>query len=470
MSDPTETAWLDAEYEAERRRRAPWQDLWEVVAPLGAGGQGETRLVERVSDRQLGVLKTLHEPADEKGRLRMRQEVTNLETIGGLGGRVPKVLWHNADQVENSRVGLGMVMEFVEGPTLRKVVDNKLLSFDEAVPLILSLCETVELGHKEGIVHRDLKPENLIVRGNDVVVLDYGISFNKAEDAGLTESSEAFKNKFLFAPETMGTSPNKRDPRTDLLAIACLLYFCMTGKNVGHPLDLEKRPPHLRPDPLIRDLMASDARRAHVEQFLSTGSAHHVAERFQAIEELVSRLQQAASAPTVIGQEDPISVAREISHQIEAGNRKAILHRLSDTANSLFQHLRDQRLLKDLPGFQVQTSMQSVGCKPDEEGRQILKPVCSIKLWNSHVPLACHLRYRVSAKGRECVFQRAAWTTQNKDDNPDPLPWGDVFWFCPENSDADAASWRAQAERDLQDWCIESMRAIGAHGDLDRIP
>jgi serine/threonine protein kinase len=95
-------------------------------------------------------------------------------------------------------VPLFFVMEYVPGPTLAlHVSQSKGLSLKEATSLVFKLCDTIGIAQKETILHRDLKPENIVlhslagdgpgVQEYDVVIVDYGLSFNRKDDEQLTK-------------------------------------------------------------------------------------------------------------------------------------------------------------------------------------------------------------------------------------------------------------------------------------------
>jgi serine/threonine protein kinase len=94
----------------------------------------------------------------------MFREVASLRTVRGAGGKVPEVYDENTALFGDGRSQLFLVMEFVEGETLSSVVEKAgVLQLDEAISLVLSICDTIRKGHAENVLHRDLKPENLIL-------------------------------------------------------------------------------------------------------------------------------------------------------------------------------------------------------------------------------------------------------------------------------------------------------------------
>lgn len=80
----------------------------------------------------------------------------------------------------SSTQGLGsiIVMEYVQGRTLREYMAEKSASSQEQRKIILQLCDALSFAHKLQITHRDLKPENIIIthNGNNVKVIDFGLS------------------------------------------------------------------------------------------------------------------------------------------------------------------------------------------------------------------------------------------------------------------------------------------------------
>ena len=69
------------------------------------------------------------------------------------------------------------VMEFVEGVTLRRMVQQHRLGPREALQIVPQICEALQYAHDEGVVHRDIKPENILIdRKGKVKIADFGIA------------------------------------------------------------------------------------------------------------------------------------------------------------------------------------------------------------------------------------------------------------------------------------------------------
>jgi eukaryotic-like serine/threonine-protein kinase len=127
-----------------------------------------------------------------------------------------------------------LVMEFAEGITLRKVLNKKRLSEGEAINLYLNILDGINALHSirgdsddTGIIHRDLKPENIIVNGNDIKILDYGIS-KVIDYTSITSTGEIMGSPVYMSPEQVKDSKHI-DKRSDLYTLGLILYEMVTN-------------------------------------------------------------------------------------------------------------------------------------------------------------------------------------------------------------------------------------------------
>jgi len=133
--------------------------------------------------------------------------------------------------VDDHRSQIYMVMEWVEGRLLRKILDEvKVLPPDRAVKIALGICDALSYIHSHGIVHRDLKPENVMVDENDnVKLIDFGI----AGQAGARRLTFAKLSQVMGTPEYISPEQVKGkrgDARSDIYALGVMLYEMLTGK------------------------------------------------------------------------------------------------------------------------------------------------------------------------------------------------------------------------------------------------
>jgi serine/threonine-protein kinase len=121
-----------------------------------------------------------------------------------------------------------IVMELVEGPTLRKLVqDSGGLPVRDVVRLGSQVADALDAAHRAGLVHRDVKPANVLVppRG-PVKVTDFGIAKAAGSD-DLTKTGTVMGTARYLAPEQVSGKPT--DARTDVYALGLLLFECLTG-------------------------------------------------------------------------------------------------------------------------------------------------------------------------------------------------------------------------------------------------
>src|SRR5512135_2979795 len=130
--------------------------LYEIVAPLGAGGMGE---VYRARDTRLGrevALKVLPGAfaRDAERQARFEREARLLASLNHAS--IATV--HGFDEAGGSYF---LVMELVPGETLDQRLARGPLALAEALPLARQIAGALEAAHANGIVHRDLKPANV---------------------------------------------------------------------------------------------------------------------------------------------------------------------------------------------------------------------------------------------------------------------------------------------------------------------
>ena len=140
----------------------------------------------------------------------------------------PGVMKVFADE-DRSRVY--MVMEWVDGRLLRKILDEqRKLPPERAVQLTLRILDALEYIHARGVAHRDLKPENVMVDDSDnIKLIDFGIAANaKSRRITFAKLSQTMGTPDYISPEQ--AKGKRGDARSDLYALGVMFYEMLTGK------------------------------------------------------------------------------------------------------------------------------------------------------------------------------------------------------------------------------------------------
>lgn len=126
-----------------------------------------------------------------------------------------------------------LMMEFVDGPSLREVILSDKLLPKQALEIVTELCDALQYAHDHGVVHRDIKPENILIdRSGKVKVADFGLSRLATEnnaDLTLTATNQVFGTWRYMAPEQM-EGAHQVDHRADLYSLGVVIYEMLTGE------------------------------------------------------------------------------------------------------------------------------------------------------------------------------------------------------------------------------------------------
>ncbi|MGP0844443.1 serine/threonine protein kinase [Serratia sp. CY83965] len=254
---------------------------WRIlIENMAEGGQGVGHKVISKNGIQIAFLKIMHEVGSTERRTRFFNEARAYSFLSDA--QVPKIIESNANLYKNKDIKLYIVTEFIEGLTLQKW-RNKVgnISLDRAIAITLQLLDTIGLAHEAGILHRDIKPDNIIMKEDDTpVLIDFGIAYNKNDEEikQLTRINDALGNRFLLLPELAGGSDDKRNPVSDLTAIAGVFFFLITGKKPSILQDQKGKLPHQRNNSLP---YFSEIGRTSILNFFDKAFSYHVSDRYQ---------------------------------------------------------------------------------------------------------------------------------------------------------------------------------------------
>jgi hypothetical protein len=158
----------------------------------------------------------------------------------------------------------------------------------------------------------------------DIVLLDCGLSFHGSDAESDLTGDEPIRNKFLSLSEGNNPGGNRRDPRSDLTAVAGILFYCLTRQNIGFLFDERGLPPHRRPGCSMQEILGDDPRRRQVELFFERAFNADINHRFQTPEELIERLACLADQPAPTFR-NPLEVAAARAAELRQRHRRTQL-------------------------------------------------------------------------------------------------------------------------------------------------
>jgi serine/threonine-protein kinase len=120
-----------------------------------------------------------------------------------------------------------IVMEYINGPTFKKYLNNNSLEWKEITKLCLEICKGINAAHKKNILHRDIKPQNIMLTEDNIIkVTDFGIA-KFMTDATVTIAGTTLGSTNYFSPEQ--AKGEKTDIISDIYSLGIILYESITG-------------------------------------------------------------------------------------------------------------------------------------------------------------------------------------------------------------------------------------------------
>ena len=202
---------------------------YQILEPIGVGGMGEVYRAHDTRLRRDVAIKVLREEVASGSWGRFEREA-----------RAASALCHphicSVFDVGESAGRPYLVMELLEGVTLREHIGKKPMEASAAVALGAQVAEALEAAHAKGIIHRDIKAGNIMVIGQGhVKVLDFGLARYILDETdatrtfdSVTEPGTVLGTPHYMAPELL--QGKTADARSDLWALGVALYEMVSGR------------------------------------------------------------------------------------------------------------------------------------------------------------------------------------------------------------------------------------------------
>ena len=203
---------------------------YEISEFIAAGGMGEVYRARHTVLRRVVAIKVLaSDSGDPNARRRLVREARNAATLAH-----PNIcrIYEVGEEGEQPFI----VMEHVDGSSLRELVQKGPPDLRLALRIGLEVADALAHAHQQGIIHCDLKSSNVVVAPNGrAIVLDFGLakrlassSDDRSGDSTLTAHGVLAGTLSHMAPEVLLGAP--ADARSDVWALGVLLYELATGQ------------------------------------------------------------------------------------------------------------------------------------------------------------------------------------------------------------------------------------------------
>ncbi len=196
-------------------------DRYRVVRRLGSGGMATVFLAEDERLSRLVAVKRVHGESSVEVVRRFQREAR-------LGAALnhPNIVsvYDIADDAEGGLI----VMEYVEGHTLRDEIASGPVPAERAIPVLRAVANALAHAHGHGVVHRDVKPANVLIRHDGVTKLaDLGIA-TAAEQSKITQSGSVLGTAAYLAPERLEGAAG--GPAADIYGLAVVAFEALSGR------------------------------------------------------------------------------------------------------------------------------------------------------------------------------------------------------------------------------------------------
>lgn len=269
---------------------------YSVLRTLGRGGAGVVyECLDPDLDRSVAI-KTLLPAEDAEGEEHLRRFKSEAQALARLAHQNIVRIYDYDDRTEDYPF---IVMEFVEGGSLRQVLDPEHpMPPARAVELVRQVLAGLAATHRIGVIHRDIKPGNILMRGDQALIADFGIA--RIADKRSTMVGTVIGTAHYMAPEQL--LGGDIDHRADIWSTGVLLYQALTGRQPfdgANALTIMDAIRNTNPRP-PSDVNPDGGISGALDQVVLKSLAKRLEDRFASADAFAQALADAMNAPSEI--------------------------------------------------------------------------------------------------------------------------------------------------------------------------
>ncbi|MGA8545739.1 MAG: serine/threonine-protein kinase PknD [Mycobacterium sp.] len=273
---------------------------YRLLELLGRGGMGEVWRAHDTAIDRIVAIKILSAQISQDAVFQQR---FRREAFAAARLNSPHVVpIHNHGEIDGR---LYVDMRLIEGSDLQSALSRGPLPPERAVRIVEQIARALHAAHKVGLLHRDVKPSNVLLDDDDFAYLiDFGIA-RAIGERGLTMAGEVIGTFHYMAPERFTAAQHQAgqggtpsvDARSDVYALACVLYECLTAEHPFPGDSLETQVTSHLTAPPPRPSISNPRLPGGFDGVIAKGMAKNPGDRYNTAIELAQAARDAVTTP-----------------------------------------------------------------------------------------------------------------------------------------------------------------------------
>jgi serine/threonine protein kinase len=201
-------------------------DDFEMLEEIGRGGMGIVYKARQKSLNRVVAIKTLLAHHFTHPSILQRFLGEARAAAGLTHPNIVKVY-----QVGECSAGHYFAMEFIDGKTLKEILQHRTAPISWSVALMSVVAEAIHHAHNQGIIHRDLKPSNIMIdHYRRPIVMDFGLAKYIDKPSTITQLGIIVGTPAYMSPEQASEEISEVGPASDIYSLGAILYTLLTGR------------------------------------------------------------------------------------------------------------------------------------------------------------------------------------------------------------------------------------------------